>query len=717
MEEKFFEKLKSLYDEQQRNKIMAAYEYAKKAHGDQKRESGEPYINHPCAVAIILMELSFDSDTVIAALLHDVLEDTSVTKEQILENFGQTVLNIVQGVTKLDRLKFKSQEEEQAENLRKMFIAMSGDIRTIVVKLADRLHNMRTLSFKNEDSQKRIAKETLEIYAPIAGRLGISNLKCELEDLSMRYLIPNEYYALVEKISAKRIERQEFVEKVVYEIKTKLKELDIVGDVNGRPKHFYSIYKKMLKGKTFEQIYDLTAVRVIVPSIKDCYAVLGAIHTMWKPIPGRFKDYIAMPKPNMYQSLHTTVITTFSQTFEIQIRTYEMHRVAEFGIAAHWKYKEGKFSGNESINKNMPWVKQVMEVENDYKDSREFLDSLKLDLYTDQVYVFSPKGDVVNLPVGSTGVDFAYSVHSEVGNKCVGVKIDNKMVQLNTPLENGSIVEIITSNSAKGPSRDWLKFVKTPNARSKIRAYFKHQMKDENIKRGHEMLEREAKHRGYNLGELVNNAEWRSYIQNRYTITELDDLYASVGYGAFTTNQVILRLIDFFNKDIQSKKNVIEIKETPQKTNKKAVSGVLIKGYSDFLIRLSHCCNPVPGDKIVGYISRGRGVSIHRADCPNMKNMEPERIIDAQWPESMNQKFAAGLDIIAVNRNGLMLDISALISNMKLNLLKVNARVDGDNRAVVSVSVEIDNLEELDMLIKKVGTLSGIEAVHRSAGS
>lgn len=712
MDKLILEKMKAQYPEEQYNMLLKAYEYAKSAHEGQKRQSGEDYFIHPCAVSDILIDLGLDYETVMAAFLHDVIEDTPSTSADIEKLFGSNVVMLVNGVTKLTKLQFKSREDEQAENLRKMLFAMCDDIRVIIIKLADRLHNMRTLSFKAPDRQIATAKETLEIYAPIAARLGMGTIKGELEDLAMRYLAPDDYYALVEKVSAKKIERQEFVEKVVYEIKDKLKSMNIEGDVNGRPKHFYSIYKKMQAGKDFEQIYDLIAVRIIVDSIKDCYAVLGAIHTMWKPLPGRFKDYIAMPKQNKYQSLHTTVIASSGSPFEIQIRTHEMHAIAEYGIAAHWKYKEGRYTTNQSVmDDRVQWLRSVMEVQKDLKDNSEFLASLKLDLYPDEVFVLTPKGDVVSLPQGATGVDFAYYVHSAVGNKCVGIKVDGKIVPLNTRLTNNTIVEVITSNNSKGPSRDWLKFVVTPSARNKIRAYFKKEMKEENIKRGKEMLEREAKHRGYNLNELINNAEWQKYIKTRYMLQEIDDVYAEVGYGNFTTNKVILKLIDFFKKDIMSKKPVIEVKSSP--TANKNNGGILIRGYDDFLIRLSHCCNPVPGDKIIGYVSRGRGVSIHRADCPNMRNVEKERIIEATWPERLNQKFQASLDIIGSDRSNLLLDITSLLANQKLPITKVNARLDGE-KAIINVGIEIENIDQLDNLINKINNVDGVKEVYRS---
>ncbi len=714
MQEKVLIKLKNQYPTEQYEKIKQAYDFAKKAHEGQKRQSGEDYFVHPCAVSEILIDMGLDYETVMAAFLHDVIEDTPHTQEELEGIFGKSVVMLVNGVTKLNKLQFKSSVDEQAENLRKMLFAMSDDIRVIVIKLADRLHNMRTLLFKSADRQKEISRETLDIYAPIAERLGMGTIKGELEDLAMRYLNPDDYYALVQKISAKKVERQEFVQNVVKDIKAKLAEMKIDGDVNGRPKHFYSIYKKMQNGKEFEQIYDLIAVRIIVDTIKDCYAVLGAIHTMWKPLPGRFKDYIAMPKTNNYQSLHTTVISQYGSPFEIQIRTHEMHDIAEFGIAAHWKYKEGRLGQEQSIMDNrMQWIRSIMEVQKDLRDNAEFLQSLKVDLYPDEVFLITPKGKVVSLPKGATGIDFAYAVHTEVGNKCVGIKVDGKIVPINTRLTNNSIVEVITSNASKGPSRDWLKFVATASARNKIRAYFKKEMREENIKRGREMLEREAKHRNYNLSSLLNNEEWLKYFKNRYGANgNMDDIYAEIGYGNLTTNKVILKLIDCFKKSGAEMPPIISSAKNVKSSNKKG-TGVLIRGYDDFLIRLAHCCNPVPGDKIVGYISRGRGVSIHRADCPNMKNIEEERIIEANWSQNMSSQFTATLEVICVNKSKLLVDVTTFFANRKQTLNAVNLKTREDLKAVITISVEITNIQELDEMINKLQSIEGVFDVHR----
>lgn len=712
--DELLQKLKKNFSEAEFQELKAAYDFSAAAHEGQKRQTGEPYFIHPCAVVNILVDLGFDDvSTLVAAFLHDVLEDTPVTSDELEQKFGKEVLELVEGVTKLDKIKFVSAEDEQAENLRKMFFAMAKDYRVIIIKLADRLHNMRTLDALKPEKQIKIATQSLKIYAPLAGRLGLSFVKCELEDLAMRYLYPDDYYELVEFIKTKSKERQQFIEKICDELKAKLQELGIEGEVNGRQKHLYGIYKKMLKqGKNIEQIYDISAVRVIVNEVQDCYTVLGAIHTMWMPLPGRFKDYIAMPKPNGYQSLHTTVITKFKETFEIQIRTYEMHRIAEYGIAAHWKYKEGK-TGATKIDDQINWLREVMDTQRESSDSHEFLENIEGNVFTDEVYVFTPKGKVLNLPVGSTTIDFAYAIHSAVGNKCIGAKVNGKIVPLNTVLNTGDIVEILTTNSGKGPSRDWIKFVKTASARTKIRQYFKKEMKEENIKRGKDMLEREAKRRGYNLSELLSTAGL-NYIMNRYTLSSIDDLYASVGFGGLTTNQIIVKLIDYFKRDLLSKNPVAEIKTTSTTGKSLSGNGVLIRGYDDFLVRLSHCCNPVPGDKIVGYVSRGRGVSVHCVDCPNVKNMEPERLIEAKWDDVISQNFLASLKIYCENKGGILAAVTTIISNMKISITGAFARSDNDNgTAEITVMLEVKSTDQVEDVIKKLKTLPEVIDVHR----
>ena len=689
--------------------LEKAYNFAMAAHKGQLRASGEEYIIHPFHVADILVDLGLDAPVIAAALLHDVVEDTLVTREQLEKEFGDEICMLVDGVTKLEKINFHSKEEEQAENLRKMFVAMAKDIRVILIKLADRLDNMRSLSYLDDERQLSMARETLDIYAPIAGRLGISNIKCELEDLCLKHLEPEAYKHLIEVIATKRVERQDMVDRVISEIKLMLKEIGIEGEVSGRPKHFYSIYKKMkLQNKTIDQIYDLIAVRIIVDTIRDCYNVLGTIHTKWKPIPGRIKDYIAMPKPNMYQSLHTTVVTNFGQTFEIQIRTYDMHRTAEYGIAAHWKYKETE--GGKSLESKLWWVKEVSEWQGDFKDSQEFYKGLKGDLVSNEVLMFTPKGDVVSLPIGSTPLDFAYRIHSQIGNRCVGAKVNNRIVPLSTQLEVGDVVEIITSTSAKGPSLDWLKIVKTSSAKSKIRQFFKKEMKEENIKYGKELLEREAKRKGYDFYSIYSE-KLLAPIMEKYSFSSPDEIFAAVGYGALTTNQVLYRLIEQYDKS-----RLADVKKSLPAAPKRHTgrAGVIIKGFDDLLVRFAGCCNPVPGDTITGFISRGRGISIHRSDCPNLRNVEKERLIEAQWTENKEQKYSAGLQILAHDSPGLIANIGGVVSEMKLNIASINARVDKTKKAIINVTVALNNVLELDMLINKLKSNPRIIDVFRT---
>ncbi|MCI8412661.1 MAG: bifunctional (p)ppGpp synthetase/guanosine-3',5'-bis(diphosphate) 3'-pyrophosphohydrolase [Clostridia bacterium] len=686
------------------------FDYATRMHDGQKRASGEPYISHPIAVAKLLLDLGLDYQTIGAALLHDCIEDTPATASEITSKFGNEICELVLGVTKLDKITFKSKEEEQAENFRRMFFAMAKDIRVILIKLADRLHNMRTISGISEERQFAMAKETLEIYAPLASRLGLSYFKCELEDLCLRVLHPAVYESLVKEISLKRAERNELVNHICERLVKLLEELHINGEVSGRPKHFYSIYRKMaLQNKTFEQIYDLTAVRVIVENVRDCYEVLGMIHTIWKPIPGRFKDYIAVPKPNNYQSLHTTVMTGYGMPFEIQIRTYEMHKIAEYGIAAHWKYKENRASGND-LDEKLEWLRGVMDVQGDASSPQEFYESLKLDLYSGEVFIFTPKGDVVILPEGSTPVDFAYSVHSAVGNKCIGAKINSKIVPLETKLTTGDYVEIITSNTAKGPSRDWLRFAKTTQAKTKIRAFFKKEQKEDNVKRGKDMLEAEAKRRGYSLSQLLV-PKWLDIIMQRYSITSMDDMYAAIGYGGFTVNQILLKLIDFYRKEAESAKE-------PEKASASCADntshGVIVKGHGDLLVRIARCCNPVPGDDIIGYISRGRGVAVHRKNCPNMRNAEPYRLIEAHWAGGLNAPFVVAMQVEAKNSSGLLAKITTLISELKLAIHSLNARVDKNQTAIINFGVRVSQIEQIDTLIRKIENIPEVDKVFRS---
>ncbi len=702
-------KFELVFNPQQTEMLNKAMAYAAKMHANQFRDSGEPYITHPVEVANILFDLGLDCSTLAAALLHDCVEDTPATEDEIKKLFGEEIAELVSGVTKLDKIAFKSKEEEQAENFRRMFFAMAKDIRVIIIKLADRLHNMRTISSLSEERQKAMARETLEIFAPLASRLGLSYFKCELEDLCLKVLEPAVYESLVGEIALKRQERQELVNHICGRLTTLLTELNVKGEVSGRPKHFYSIYKKMKNNnRTFDQIYDLTAVRVIVENVKDCYEVLGMIHTMWKPIPGRFKDYIAVPKPNNYQSLHTTVMTTYGMPFEIQIRTYEMHKIAEYGIAAHWKYKESRGAANSELDEKLEWLRGVMDVQSESSSPQEFYESLKFDLYSGQVFVFTPKGDVVTLAEGATPVDFAYSVHSEIGNKCVGAKINNKIVPLETKLNTGDYIEIITSPTSKGPSRDWLRFVKTTQAKSKIKAFFKKELKEDNIKRGKEMMEKEAKNRGYVLGNLMVQ-KWLDIIMQRYSISSVEDLYASVGYGGFTVNQILSKLIDFYKKEERAK--------APVKVNNQARSSsagsVIVKGHDDLLVRISKCCNPVPGDEIVGFISRGRGVAIHCKTCPNLKNIEDFRLIEAHWADVASAPFSVAMKVEAKNSSGLLAQVTMIISEMKLAINNLNARVDKADNAIITFSVIVANIGEFNTLQNKISALPNVEKAHR----
>ena len=690
------DKINENYGEADRQLLIKAYRYAEKMHENQKRASGEPYFTHPCAVAEILVDLGLDTPTVAAAFLHDVIEDTEATPDDIKREFGTEIYTLVEGVTKLDQIKFHSHEEEDAENFRKIFVAMAKDVRVIIIKLADRLHNMRSLNFLSNERQQRIAKETLGIFTPLADRLGISQVKCELEDLCLKYLEPEAYEYLVTNINQKREERQMFVDTVVAQLKKMLDENGISGDVVGRPKHFYSIYKKMKnKGLALDQIYDLTAVRVIVNKIEECYEVLGVIHKQWKPVPGRIKDYIATPKRNMYQSLHTTVVTDFGQYFEIQIRTAEMHKMAEYGIAAHWKYKEQRVGAETSFDQRLSWIRDVMDWQGSLETSKEFVDSLKNDLYASELLVFTPQGKVISLPLEATPVDFAYAIHSEVGNKCVGAKVNGKIVPLNGTLKTGDVVEVLTSANSKGPSWDWLKFVKSGSAKAKIRQFFKHAMKEENVKTGKAMLEAEAKRRGYALADLLTDESFAK-LSEKLVFASVDEMMASVGYGAVGVNHIIYKLIDFYRREqpLQMPKTDIEkLKHTP-------AGSVSVKGMEGLLVRFAHCCNPVPGDPIVGFVSRGRGVIVHRKDCPNLVDYDKDRIQPAQWTGDAEQGFLAGIKIIASDDAGLTAFITSEISAMQLYMTQINGRIDKDGKAVFSISVKLNKLSDLDLLIK-----------------
>jgi len=701
--------------------IRAAYALAEEAHRGQYRQSGEEYIVHPLAVADILSELEMDAPAIAAGMLHDVVEDTGVSLNEIEKRFGPEVARLVDGVTKLNRLGFRSHQEEQVENLRKMFFAMAEDLRVIIIKLADRLHNMRTLKALPPEKQKEIARETMEIYAPLAHRLGIWRIKWELEDLAFRYLDPEKYRELAEKVAMKRQEREEYIKQVVAILRERLTALGFKAEIQGRAKHLYSIYKKMQEGRDFSQIYDLMAVRVIVDTIKDCYGVLGTVHTLWKPIPGRFKDYIAMPKANMYQSLHTSVIGPRGEPFEIQIRTWEMHWTAEFGVAAHWRYKEGNRT-DKDFDQKLAWLRQVLEWQRELKDANEFMESLKIDLFDDEVFVFTPKGDVVDLPLGSTPVDFAYQIHTDVGNRCVGAKVNGKITPLNYQLKNGDIVEIITSKQAAGPSPDWLNFVKTSGARHKIKQWFKKERREENIALGREALEREVRRLGLEPHEVLRE-ERMAELAKKLSFLTTDDLVAAVGYGGLSPQQVVSRLSEEYRKEKKEQElaNLVEVKPDARLVSEfgKPSQGIRVRGISNVLIRLARCCNPVPGDPIVGFITRGRGVSVHRMDCPNVDILarERDRLIEVTWDESQaSGTYPVELEIRALDRPGLLSDVAGVVAETRTNILSANVRTSrGQRSASIDLILEIKDLKQLQYIANKIERVKDVISVERVA--
>ena len=723
------------------SQIEKAYGIAKEAHKEQKRKSGEPYIIHPLNVAYILADLELDKETIIAGILHDVVEDTVMTDEDLRREFGEDVALLVDGVTKLESIPLTAAQgdmtdakmELQAENLRKMFLAMAKDIRVIMIKLADRLHNMRTLRYQKPESQTRIAKETLEIYCPIAQRLGISKLKVELDDLSLKYLEPDIYYDLVDKIAVRKSVRESYIESIVEEVSAHIKEAGIEANIDGRIKHFFSIYKKMKnQNKTLDQIYDLFAVRIIVDSVKDCYAALGVIHEKYKPIPGRFKDYIAMPKPNMYQSLHTTLIGTNGQPFEIQIRTFEMHKAAEFGIAAHWKYKEasdGK-KGDTQEEEKLVWLRQILEWQRDMSDNREFLNLLKsdLDLFSDSVYCFTPTGDVKNLPAGSTPIDFAYSIHSAVGNRMVGARVNGKLVTTSYEIKNGDRIEIITSQNSKGPSRDWLKIVKSTQAKNKINQWFKQEFKEDNILKGKEAFHAYCKTKGIVVAH-IQKPEYMEAIQRKYGFVDWDAVMAAIGHGALKEGQIVNKMLEFYERDHKKEMSDEEILESiaegsdARPVMMKSKSGIVVKGIADLSVRFSKCCSPVPGDEIVGFVTRGRGVSIHRTDCVNMINLpeiERARLIDAEWQadehSGAGEKYIAEIKIFATNRNGLIADVSRALTEKNINILAMNTRANKQGMATLQTSFEISGKDELQRIIDKIRSIESIIDIERTTG-
>lgn len=703
--------------------IIKAYNYAKEKHGTQCRKSGEPYIIHPVQVAYILADIGLDEATICAALLHDVVEDTDATHEDLVRDFGEEIANMVAGVTKLGELRYQaSTEERQVENYRKMFLAMGKDIRVIIIKLADRLHNLRTLKYLRRDRQIANAKETMELYAPLANRLGIYSLKWELEDLAFKYLYPEEYRELVEGIDKKREERLQFIEKIMDDIRGQLKKQKIEAEVTGRAKHLYSIYRKMKRdNKTLDQIYDLFALRILVNSVKDCYAALGVVHEMYSPMPGRFKDYIAVPKPNMYQSIHTTLLGEKGTPFEVQIRTWEMHRIAEYGIAAHWAYKEANYGkkGKQVVTvtkDKLAWLRETLEWQQDMKDPQEFLNTLKTELFEDEVYVFTPKGKILVLPRDATPIDFAYSIHEEIGNHMVGCKINSKMMPIITKLQSGDIVEIMTSDSQKGPSRDWLKFIKTTKAKSKIQSWFKKEQRSENIEKGKDLIEKEIKRIGISHDELFKQ-DYINAALDRYKFKNLEDMYASVGFGAISQVKIISRMLEEYRKSHKEENIEQKIEEltSKRKTVKPSSTGVVVKGIDNCLVKLSKCCNPVPGDNIIGYITKGRGVSVHRTDCVNVKDLlkEEDRIIDVYWYTEKTASYNVDITVYANDRSGLLADVIQVLSNLKTKLMGLNSKATKEHIATIEITIEVENIEELNKVLKELRKVDSVYEVTR----
>lgn len=702
--------------------VTKAYHAAEEAHKEQHRVSGEPYILHPLAVAQILADMKIDTTTITAALLHDVVEDTACTLEDLRQEFGREVAFLVDGVTKLSRLNYRTKEDQQLNSMRKMFLAMAKDVRVVVIKLADRLHNMRTLRYMRSDKQKRIAQETLEIFAPLAHRLGIFNIKWELEDLSFRYLEPDKYCDLVDQMKQKRHVREEIVNEAIDVLRKALDDAHIHCEINGRPKHFYSIYKKMKKdNRDLSQVYDLFAIRVIVDDVKDCYGVLGIVHSLWKPLPYRFKDYIAMPKPNNYQSLHTTVIGTRGQPVEIQIRTWEMHHIAEYGVAAHWRYKEGNQTANkDAFDEKMGWLRNLLEWQ-DTSNPQEFVNALKLDAFSDEVFVFSPRGDVIDLPQGAIPIDFAYRIHTDVGHRCVGAKINGKIVPLDYRLKNGDIVEIITSKTGK-PSLDWLNIVGSSESRSKIRNWFKKENREENIEKGLEALERECKRLNHDW-KTLNVGGRLGRVAKQMNAGSEDDLAAAVGYGGFAVNTVLIKLLELQKKDLQKQEEqntslVMLEKLKPRKPVKHSGTGILVKGEPGLLVRLAKCCSPVPGDPIIGFITRGRGVSVHRADCPNVTHgqSDVDRLIDVEWDYEGDERFEVNMEIVAYDRTGIMAEIMAALAEMKISILSINAKTSDTKNVVIHMGISIKDLAQFEFITTKIRRLKDVYAVERYTG-
>ena len=704
--------------------IMKAYNLAAEKHKDQKRGSGEPYIIHPLNVAYILASIGMDDNTLCAALLHDVVEDTDITQKDLTDMFGEEISDMVAGVTKLSTIQFATLEETQVENYRRMFLAMGKDIRVILIKLADRLHNMRTLKYLKRDRQIANAKETLELYAPLANRLGLYSIKAELEDLGFKYMYPEKYYDLVESINKKKDERLKFIEKIMDDIRVQLKKQRIDAEVTGRAKHLYSIYRKMIRDNcTIDQIYDLFAMRIIVNSVKDCYAALGVVHEMYSPMPGRFKDYIAVPKPNMYQSIHTTLLGEKGTPFEVQIRTWDMHKIAENGIAAHWAYKEANFLGRGKKNvivteDKLAWLRETLEWQQEMQDPEQFLDNLKRELFEDEVYVFTPKGLIKVLPKGATPIDFAYSIHAEIGNHMTGCKINSKMMPIITPLKSGDIIEILTSDNSKGPSMDWLKFIKSAQAKNKINSWFKKEKKTENIEKGKISIEKELKRLGLSHDKLFKS-DYITPMLNRYKYKDLDEMYAAVGFGANSAGKVIARMLIEYRKDHKEEEIEEKLEELSKEKSERKVkpssNGIIVKGIDNCLVKLSKCCNPLPGDEIIGYITKGRGVSVHRKDCVNVKDLlkEENRIIDVSWVEEKQASYNVDIEISANDRSGLLADITKALSTAKANIVGINAKTGKDRIAIIELTLETKNIDELNSILKAVRKVDSVYEVTR----
>lgn len=725
--DEFFERVSKYLSKEQVDFTRKAYELAAEAHAAQKRKSGEPYIIHPVGVASILAQLQMDDKTLAAAFLHDVVEDTAFSINDIKERFGTVVANLVDGVTKLGKIEYISKEERQIENYRKMFLAMAKDIRVVLIKLADRLHNMRTMKYMPAHKQQSISRETLEIYAPLAHRLGIYTIKWELEDLAFRYTEPDIYYNLVEQVKIKRREREAMINEAMAEMKESLQKANIRCEIQGRPKNFYSIHKKMLRDhKELNEIYDLLAIRVLVDTVKDCYGTLGIVHSMWRPIPGRFKDYVAVPKSNMYQSLHTTVLSTGGQPLEIQIRTFEMHRISEYGIAAHWRYKESGNSkpaaggGNDKgFDAKLSWLRQLLEWHHDMNDSRDFVNTVKMDIFADEVFVFTPRGDVIDLPVGSVPIDFAYRIHTDVGNRCVGAKVNGRIVPLDYALSNGDIVEVITSKQSNGPSRDWINIVGSSDTRNKIKSWFKKERREENILKGREMLDKEAKRLGYDP-KVLTRPEKLKEAGTKLRIDSDDNLLAALGYGGVTLNTVISKLVEIYKKDqkLTTTKDLsallAELK--PRKSKANASHGILVKGEEGIMVKLARCCNPIPGDRIVGYITRGSGVSVHRADCPNVLSNNPEeqsRLIEVSWDVGINSMYKVNIVITSMDRTGMMADIMMATSEAKINIFSLNCKTDKNKMATTHIGLDINSLEQLEYIMNRIRRMKGVYSVER----